>query len=158
VTVIATWPFLRSVFAVGAGTDPDGMPTWPIAYVRASGFSGTITGIGRPIQAFPLTVTCNGGLTDVADSSSFSWYFSQRTDNTAAQYLAITHGDATKTGTVTVALTAKCVADLGLGSATDSLTEDQLVRILNNVHLYVKRHSDDAIQWLDVLEYTLGAA
>jgi uncharacterized membrane protein (DUF2068 family) len=72
--------------------------------------------------------------------------------------MAVTHSTAGTTGTVTIALTAKCVTDLGLASVTASLTEDQLVRILNDAHLYVQRTSDDAIQWVDMLEYTLGAA
>lgn len=156
-TVLATWPFFRHHFATSASVDPDGMPTWPIASVRAGGFTAGLSGIGRPIQAFPLTVSCNGGITDAAASDTYAWYLSQRTDDTAAQYMSIVHSTAGTSGTVTIALTAKCVADLALASATASLTEDQLVRILNDVHLYVKRRSDDAIQWLDVLEYTLGA-
>lgn len=156
-TVIATWPFFRAHFATSASTDADGMPTWPIAEVRSGGFTGGFTGIGRPIQSFPLTVSCNGGLSDIADSTTFAWYLSQRTDDAAAQYMSITHA-AGISGTITIALTAKCVTDLGLSGVTDSLTEDQLVRILNDAHLYVQRAADDAIQWVDLLEYTLGAA
>ena len=157
-TVIASWPFLRSVFATSASVDADGMPTWPIAKVRSGGFTGGFTGIGRPIQAFPLTVSCNGGVSDAVASDTYYWYLSQRTDDPTAQYMAVTHSTAGTSGTVTIALTAKCVTDLGLSGVTASLTEDQLVRILNDAHLYVKRTSDDAIQWVDMLEYTIGAA
>lgn len=156
-TICASWPFFRAVFATSASADADGMPTWPIASVRANSFTNGFTGIGRPIQAFPLTVSCNGGLSDIADSTTFNWYLSQRTDVAASQYMSITHA-AGVSGTVTIALTSKCVTDLGLSGVTDSLTEDQLVRILNDAHLYVQRASDDSIQWVDMLEYTLGAA
>jgi hypothetical protein len=151
-TVIANYTTFRAYFATAATLDVDGMEVWPVANVRASGFTGGFTGIGAPIQAFPITVSCNGGATDAADGTTYAWFLSQRTEDTAAQWMSIVHSTAGTSGTVTISLTAKCVTDLGLASATASLTDDELQRIVKHCHLYCQRQSDKAIQWVDILD------
>lgn len=153
-TVIATYTTFRATFATSSTQDVDGFEVWPLAKVRSGGFTGGFSGIGKPIQAFPITVSCNGGASDASDATTYAWWLSQRTEDTASQWLSCVHSTVGYSGTVTIALTAKCVTDLGLGSTTDSLTDDELRRILMHCYLYVQRASDDAIQWVDLLAET----
>lgn len=149
--ILANFTLFRTNFSAG-GTDLDGYATWPLANVRASGFDGGFTGIAKPITAFPVEPTVDG---NNAGSPAHNAYLSQRTDDPALQWLSIVE-KVGYTGTWTISLTAKCVSDLGLASATASLTQDELIRILNHCHLYVKRNSDGAIQWVDILRASLS--
>ena len=153
-TVIANYTTFRAWFATSGTLDVDAMEVWPIAEVRSGSFTGGFSGIAKPIQAFPITVSCNGGATDVADATTYAWWLSQRTEDTGAQWLAMTEPTPGTSGTVSISLTAKCVTDLALSGATDSLDDDQLQRILKHCALYVQRASDDAIQWVDLLSET----
>ena len=153
-TVVANYTTFRAWFATSATLDVDAMEVWPVANVRGAGFTTGVFGIGKPIQAFPITVSCNAGVSDATAGTTYAWFLSQRTEDTAAQWLSCVETTAGTSGTVTISLTAKCVTDLALGGTTSSLTNDQLVRILKNVHLYVQRASDDLIQWVDLLNET----
>lgn len=153
--ILARWTDFRARFATSATTGPDGVEVWPIDEVRSGGFTGGFTGIARPITAFPLTVSCNSQAVD--GGAAFDWYLSQRTDDSTLQWMSISQFSATQSGTVTIALTAKCVTDLGLGGTTATLTEDQLREILRHCTLYVQRVSDDAIQLVQLLQYTLSS-
>jgi hypothetical protein len=153
---------MRTWFAITGTLAADGMERWPVDLVRANGFDDGFTGIARPIQAFPITVSCNGGVVDASDANSvYHWYLSQRTDDTTKQWISMAHASILNSGSVTLSLTALAVSELGLGAATDSLTEDQLTRITKNLHLYVQRKriaagGDSAIQWIDIGKYTLN--
>ena len=160
--IIPSYAFMRTWFAIDPALTADGMERWPVELMRANGFDDGFTGIGKPIQAFPVTVSCNGGVVDASDANApYHWYLSQRTDDTTKQWVSIAHASSLNSGSVTLTLTALAVSDLGLGSATDSLTEDQLARITKNLHLYVQRKrtaagGDSAVQWVDIGRYTLS--
>lgn len=157
--IVTTYTDFRHRFSTSGTIGIDGYEEWPVAELGSGGFSGgftTVSGspIARPILAFPITVSCNSGAAD--GGSAFDWYLSQRTDDPSLQWISIAQYSGTQSGTVTLALTAKCVSDLGLSSPTASLTEDELIAILKNCDLYVQRRSDDAIQVLQLLQYTLS--
>jgi hypothetical protein len=153
--IIARWTDFRAIFATSSTLGPDGVEVWPLASVRASGFDGGLTGIDRPFSAFPLTVSCNAQAAD--GGAAYNWYLSQRTDDSSLQWMSITQYSSTQSGTVTIALTAKCVTDMGLAGVTASLDPDQLAEILKHCTLYVQRVSDDAIQLVQLLQYTLSS-
>lgn len=144
----------RQRFATVSTTDPDGFETWPIAKMRSGGFDGGFTGIARPISAFPMTVSCNAQAAD--GGAAYDWYLSQRTDDPSLQWISISQLSSTQSGSVVLALTSKCVADLNLASTTATLNEDNLREILRYVDLYVQRVSDDSIQLVKILQYTLS--
>jgi hypothetical protein len=153
--ILLRWIDFRNAFAEDTTPGIDGAPAWPVDRVRADGFDDGFSGIGRPITAFPLTVSCDGQVTSTVDA--FHWHLAQRTDDAALQWLSITQSDTAKSGTVTISLTSKCVTDMDLSGATASLNEDHLREILKHCSLYVVRTSDTAIQWVDLLQYTLSA-
>lgn len=152
--IILRWQDFRSRFATSSTIGVDGVEAWPVANVRASGFDGGLSGIGRPIAAFPLTVSCNALAVD--GGAAFDWYLSQRTDDPTLQWISVAQYSATQSGTVTLALTSECVSDLDLSDVDATLTEDQIIEILKHCTLYVKRLSDGAIQLVQLLQYTLS--
>ncbi len=153
--IIDRWTNFRYSFATSSTIGNDGVEVWPVEMVRANGFDGGFTGIPRPISAFPLTVSCNGQAAD--GGAAFNWYLSQRTDDSSLQWISVTQLSGTQSGSVVLALTSKCVSDLGLAGVTVTLNEDQLREILKHCDLYVQRVSDDAIQLVQLLQYTLSA-
>lgn len=154
--ILLRWYDFRYAFVDDHGAiGPDGVPDWGHQRIRANGFDDGFSGIPRPISTFPLTVSCDSEAVTSVDA--FHWYLSQRTDDASLQWLSITQSNPAQSGTVTLSLTAKCVSDMGLGSATDPLVEDQLIEILKHVSLYVCRTSDFAIQYVQLLPYTLSA-
>ena len=142
----------RSVFSTSGVVAADGYEEWPSAELRSGGFSGGLTGVDKPILAFPITVSVDGSANGAAAHNA---WLSQRTDVAANQWLSTTE-TAGKSGSWTIALTATAVADLGLASTTAAVSVDQLTKILKHVYLYVQRQSDDAIQWFDLLRLSLA--
>lgn len=140
----------------GAEFELDGAEKWPTDLVRAAGFSSTLTMTPRPATQFPVILTCNALATDVDAGSSYIWYVRQRTDDAALKWLDVQNTDVTRTGSVTIALTAKAVSDMGLALTTSKLTGDQQVRVMRNVTMFVKRLSDGAIQFADLLILSHG--
>lgn len=137
---------------IGATYELDGMEEWPLSLVRASGFDGGVTPSKRPFTPFPVTLTVNDGATDVDDGTSYTWYVSQRTDIGTARGMTITHPDSAKTGTIQLALTARAVSDLGLGTSVSTLNAGQRQRLLKHCYVFVQRQSDKAIQIADLAQ------
>lgn len=145
--IVHTYAAFRAQFALpGATTANDGLPAWPVAKLRAGGFTGLVTPI---IAGFPLIVTCNAGVVD--GGIAFDWYLSQRTDITANQYFTVTQLTATKSGSIRISVNELNVLKL-LPTATEFTVNNShpelLTPLLKNVHLYVQRRSDNAIQWI----------
>lgn len=150
--IILRYTDFRYRFQNGLGTAFDGLEPWDPVMVRANGFDDGITGLAKPITAFPSNITIVG-----ADGpSAYDWYLSQRTDEPSRQFIAVTQPDAALSGAIRLSLTALCVSELGLASATAAVSEDELRIILNNCYLYCLRTSDRAIQVFDLLNGTLG--
>jgi hypothetical protein len=137
----------------GAFYEADGAEVWPIANVRAGGFSSTWSLAPRPITGFPAQLTVNALATDVAAGSSYTWYVRQRTDEGTAQYLSVAHASLLSTGTITLSLTTKATTDLGVANLV-KLTPEQQIRILRGVTVFCKRDSDGAIQLVDLLQFS----
>jgi hypothetical protein len=135
---------------VGARYELDGMERWPIALVRANGFDDGATPSKRPFTPFPVTLTVNGDITDVAAGTSYTWYVSQRTDTGGSRGFVVTHPDSAKTGTIQLSLTARAVADLGIGTSVSPLNAGQRQRLLKHCYAFVQRASDKAIQIVDL--------
>lgn len=153
--ILLRWTDFRYAFVDDTSAlGPDGVPQWLHAKVRADGFDDGFTGIPRPITAFPLTISCDNQATTSVDR--FHWYLSQRTDDASLQWLSLTQSVPAQSGTVVLSLTAKCVTDMGLGSTTQSLVEDDLREILKHVDLYVCDTLTYAIQWVPLLRYSLS--
>ena len=62
----------------------------------------------------------------------------------------------TYSGSVTISLTQLAMSTLGLADATSAVSIDNLIFLLKHVDLYARRRSDDAIQHVKILEYTLA--
>jgi hypothetical protein len=154
--IIHNFITFRTRFATSAAVGIDRLPVWPLANVRDNGFDTGLTGIPRPITAFPLTISCNAQASD--GGAAFDWFLSQRKDaaDVAEQYFTLTPFSATQSGTVTMALTAAGVEALGLALSTSVLSEDQLREAIIHCTLYVQRRSDQAIQLVELLKYTLS--
>lgn len=142
---------------VGAPIAADGFPEWPVAKLRSGGFDAGIT--VPSIESFPFNITVNGYAADATFGVDlFDFYVSQRTDDAPSQYLLI--GPAqndpsgltfspsnTYSGTISISLVSANVTKL-LGSDTATYTEDEnLAKLFKDVHVYVQRRSDKAIQW-----------
>lgn len=152
--ILQSYTTFRHWFATASTLAADGLEEWPIAKLRSGGFTGGFTGIAKPIAAFPVTVSCNGLAAD--GGAAFDWYLTQRTDDPTKQHLTVTQLSSTQSGSVVLALTALAVSELGLGSATSPVNEDELRRVLAHCDLYVQRRSDDAIQHVLLLQATLA--
>lgn len=130
--------------------DADGLPTWPLALVRSGGFDGGLTGVPAWYEGTKITVTCNAGAADaVLGTDEFDWYLSQRTDDPTKQYLSITQkptsGGNSFSGSVEILHTALATSHLG------AVYEPRVVsEIMKHVHLYARRRSDGAIQWINL--------
>lgn len=134
-----------SALVKGVFRDPDGFERWPVALMRAGGFSGGFTGLAGA-TAFPRTVSVDGAANG---AEAYDAYLSQRTDAPARRLFSIVR-TAGKSGTWTLSLASLAVSDLALSGPTATLTDDQLSRLLRYVALYVRRHADGAIQWVDL--------
>jgi hypothetical protein len=139
---------------LGYFRDVDGLETWPIDNVRAGGFANTITGIDSTTTDFPVTISCDGEANDSLELNDV--YLSQRTDYGPSRYFSLTRV-AGKSGTYTLALTAKAVSDLDIEPEA-ALNADQMSRLLRYCTLYFRRHSDSAIQLLDLHTAVFGYA
>lgn len=153
--ILSTYTNFRAMFATSATLAADGMEVWPVSMLRASGFNGGITGMPKPVTAFPVTLTCNAEAVD--GGGAFNWYLSQRTDDSAKQYLYCSQLAADKSGSVLIGLTSLGVAELGLAGPTAAVSQEHLIRVLKFCDLYVQRVSDKAIQHLLLLPATLGS-
>lgn len=137
--------------------DADGYETWPVAKVRepGSGFGdlgSTLSGIPTPLATFSsFTVSCNAG---AADSSSgvdeYDWYLSARTDVVGSMPL-LTQGVVVAPNTYSGSITITPAASNFGKSLGDPMSPSDVVSVFKNCHLYVKRISDGAIQWVDLL-------
>lgn len=160
--ILSSFTHFRDWFATSpTPVGPDGLPPWPIAKVRSGGFDNGFSGIDRPIDEFPITLSVNGQVADaVPGIHEYDWYLSQRSDQAARQYFAVAHlfsfiGDAVS-GSIVLSLTDLAVAELAISLPTSPLNTDRLIQTCKNVHVYVKRRSDGAIQWVDLLKQTLS--
>lgn len=150
--IVHSYTTFRALFATSATLGADGFEVWPSSMVRAAGFTGGFSGIDTPILSFPITISVNA---NAVGAEAYHFWLSQRTEVEASQYLTVARATGAS-GSWTIGLTAKAVADLGLADEEDSVTPDQLTEILRHCHVYVQRISDNAIQWCDLLQETLA--
>jgi hypothetical protein len=156
--VLPSYTTFRALFATTATpVDPDGYEPWPYATkMRSGGFTGGFSGIlsfGTSAVAFPFTLSVDG---QAVGAVAYDIYLSQRTDDTANQYFTLTEVSG-KSGTWTLALTSVATSKLGLATATTALTPTQGAQATRNVHLYVRRLSDGAIQWASLFDSVMGS-
>ncbi len=149
-TLVAEGPVDSAL--VGAFYELDGKEQWPIANVRAGGFTGL--DIPRPIVTTPFTITCNAGATDAADGTTYNWYVGQRSPLAADWFWTVTQPDDTKSGTIRFTASDLMVAEFGGGAA--SLNAERQIQALRKVYVYVQRQSDKAIQFAEL--YTASNA
>lgn len=140
----------------------DGLPEFPgpqtrgTSLLRANGFDGGLTLVSVQDSDFETRFTANVGAADAAmGTDEYDWWLSDRTEVSANRLLSLTQkaasGSSTYSGTVDVSLTALAVTALGI-SLPGTLTTQQLVHLFKYAHLYCRRRSDGAYQWVDLLE------
>ncbi len=135
----------------GALVDNDGLESWPVDLVRGLGFDGGIVRTVEGSSPSLFTLSVNGGVDDsVPLVDEYDWYLSQRTEILSKQYLIISQA-LNKSGSVNLVATTLAQETFLLAPLTD-LTAEQTALLLKFAHLYVKRRSDGAIQWIDLLE------
>lgn len=141
------------------------LPEWPGPFalgsnlVRANGFDqGIQITSGLPYGGGTIVCTVNGEAADASPGvDEYDWYLSQRTDDADKQFLTIINkpmvGMSTYSGTVQLTHTVAAENSVGadFGASTGMVTSDHRKRLLNFCHLYCRRRSDGAIQWLDLL-------
>jgi len=120
--------------------------------VRSSGFIGGFTGVAKPYIGTTMSISCNGGAADaVYGVADYHWYLSQRTDDPAKQFLTCVEkpasGGLTYSGTVQITHTAHAYSELGI-SGVPSM--DGVKALFDMCHLYAKRVTNGAIQWVDI--------
>lgn len=149
----------RHHFSTSLVIDPlTGYEEWPLAMVRANGF--TDLALPRPILVASFKLTVNpltpgdpdSGADDaVAHVDEYNWYVSQRTDVAARQHLTVSQV-TNKSGTLQFDITAN--AEEMIPALTDPLyvlTELDLHLLYRNVWVYCQRIGDDAIQQIELL-------
>lgn len=144
-TLTAEGPVTSSL--VGVFYENDRKERWPTELVRANGFD-TLT-IPRPIVDTPFDITCNGGATDAADGTTYTWFVSQRSAEPTTWMWNVSTPDLTKSGTIRFTATSVAVNELGL-AIVEKMKASHQVRALRNVFVYVKRESDGAIQMAEL--------
>lgn len=141
----------------GTFADPDGRERFPVALVRANGFTGGITGIPQPAYNDSIiTATCNSSFADaIAGTPDFDWYLSQRTDVVANQPMTITQTPDSGGNSFSGSVRLIVLPDDGV-YGDDAISDVDRVRIFKYCHLYVRRRSDGAIQWIDIFRRMMG--
>lgn len=142
--------------------DPDMYPTFAIGSVRAagSGFGDTgttIVGFPTPIDLssgnYSMEITCNSFDPDAGFGvDEYNWYLSRRTEDTTKQFISIAQkapDSDTYSGTVIITPTALAISFLASVDGPKN-TPPVIRRCFKNMHLYVRRLSDGAIQWVDL--------
>lgn len=147
-----------TVTARGRQIDVDGYEVWPASNVRlaSSGFgdtASTLTGIPVPYTGSSFLVSCNAVAADAAPGTDdYDWYFSQRTDLIGGQMLSIVQqppsGGNTFSGTVRITETALAVSELG--AVVADTVPQRTVDLFKHCDIYVRRISDEAIQWVNL--------
>lgn len=138
-----------------ADFDDDGHPTWPVANLRAGGFDGGIVVTGAPIVLgdwlYPY-VDLSADSTYGVDE--YDWYVSQQSDDPDAQLWEVRRlihtATETYSGGIRMRTTALATSEF---PGITTVTPDVAAILLRNVHVYCRRRSDGAVQWLDLQEY-----
>ncbi len=116
---------------------------------------------------WPVVITCNAlALDAVAGTHEYDWYLSCRRDlgrympagsttlvDWQSQALVLSSGSTYKSGRVDLSLNMTAVAKLLPGlSGSALLTPAAFATLFRNVHLYVRRRADLAIQWVSLYQ------
>lgn len=155
-TVVAEGP-VACTFS-SAQHDHDGLETWPLALVRSGGI-GAITGTPTPYAFAPFFPTINAIATDaVPGVDEYDWYLSQRTDDPTKQLLTIIPYPATLglpgqtySGTIYLAHSPLAALSEVILTGLADTTPEKIPVLFKYAHLYCRRRSDGAIQWIDLL-------
>ncbi len=145
--LVYSYTAMRALFATGATIANDGHPEFPEDELTAQVWS--LSGGTQYTTAFAFPKRLQMGAIAVDTSEDHHCYLSQRTDNSANQWLAISEYNANVDQWL-ISLTAKAVADFELDDTTSALTEPQLRRILKNVFVYTQRVTDDSVRVADL--------
>ena len=150
VDVVNEGPVSGGQIVEGVNLYTDTLELWPIE-LQAS--IGTLEGI--TLTGFPWSVTINSIGADAAFGvDDYDWWLSQRTEDPAKQYLSIvqradTGGDSFS-GTVEIDITALGTAEFGV-SSMEAISVADAVKMFRRMAIYVRRRSDGAWQWRDIL-------
>lgn len=162
-TLVAEGP-TAGVVAEGGTYALDGMLAWPIANLRAGGFSGGLGSLLPPAFTDGTTIRLTANA-QVADASlgvdEYDWWAALQGDPstwTLGGYLTTNWtftpeppaGGSSYSGTVRMVVTG----GLDFPGMT-VLTPDAIGVLFRNVHVYCQRRSDGAIQWIDLLAAAL---
>lgn len=142
--------------------DPDMYPTFALSSVRkaGSGFGNngtTVVGFPNPIDlssgTYSMEITCNATAPDGSFGvDEYNWYLSRRTEDVASHFINIAQkppGASSYSGTVIITPTALAISFLASVVGPKN-TPPVIRRCFKNMHLYVRRLSDGAIQWVDL--------
>jgi hypothetical protein len=138
----------------GGTLDALGLPEWPVASMRASGFDDGIT--VSSTSAFPMVLSCNALAADsVTSVDEFDWFVSQRTEVSGSEpFVVAKYTPDTDTYSGSISLTLAAWASTEYPDPWD----ESMARVLFfAVDVYVRRKSDGAIQRLDLLAHVIDA-
>lgn len=163
--ILSQYTDMRAAFAPGAPPALGGFETWPIASVVYSpGLPGFNLLLPPDLTQVGLYLCVNGttagqaGADDATPfADEFDWYVSQRTDGLGKPFDVLSWNQAnqgqanTKSGTIVLVLRD--------GQYLDSTVTPPLIRsenfsaVYRDVEVYVRRRSDGAIMWGNLLAY-----
>jgi hypothetical protein len=153
--IFTTYAQFRAGFNPAAPVGADGFKAWSGGDVIAP------TGLTVPttITSWPFSVVATFTLNDPTPGvDRFDWYLSQRTDNSARQYLTIDRDDAlpnTRSGQVLISYTSLAY---DLGYTSTPLSTKSILALFTDVEIYVRQRSTGFIRHASLLEALTGDA
>ena len=157
--ICINWTTFRAAFNPGGAVGADGVEVWPVANVRAGSFGGAIASAAfasHGVVAWPIVLTVNALAQDASPAydEQYDWYVSQRTDDAASQYLVVSPV-AKSSGSISIAYDPTNTAKLLPGIATPS-DDNSIALLFKHVHVYCRRRSDGAIDWVRLADRLLA--
>ena len=150
--ILNTYADFRYAFSQSKVKVGDGYEAWPSNLVRANNFDGGFANLptGAPVNSFsfPLVFYIAN---NIVGPPAFRSYLSQRRD--ANKLFTLTEDPAT-IGGWEIAISAAGIAEFGniVGPfGQDPIdTQQKLDTVCKNLHFYIQRPGDFAIQWIDI--------
>jgi hypothetical protein len=134
--------------------DVGGFERWPVDLVDHPPLP-QIEGADLPYDGTPMTIHVGAGVDATPGVDEADWYVSQRSDDPAKQYLAVTQTAAspgqTRSKAIDLIHTPLAESEFGVALGVRP-TPDQLINLFRYVHIYFRFRSSSRIKWVDLLK------
>jgi hypothetical protein len=89
--IIDNYSTFRAHVNPGGTLAADGLPEFPVAQMRATGFDGGF--VLSSTNTFPIVISCNANVADVGPADQYDWYVSQRTSESTNKPIEVVRKD-----------------------------------------------------------------